>query len=65
MYRAFKPMKPGSLRGSTFSLSAAAIGAGILSLPYVLKMSGWLLGSLLIMIGAITGYGSLMLLSIA
>ena len=46
-------------------MSAAAIGAGVLSLPYVFKLSGWLLGSILIIIGALTCYGSLMLLSIS
>ncbi len=58
-------MDAGSLRGSTFQLSAAAIGAGVLSLPYVFTLSGWVLGTILIIIGALTCYGSLMLLSIS
>jgi amino acid permease len=29
-------MRPGSLRGSIFSLTASAIGSGVLTLPYML-----------------------------
>jgi amino acid permease len=36
-----------------------AIGSGVLSLPFVLKTSGWILGTLLILIGAVTGYISM------
>jgi amino acid permease len=36
-----------------------AIGAGVLSLPLVLKMNGWVLGTLLIVIGAVSGYYSM------
>jgi amino acid permease len=36
-----------------------AIGAGVLSLPVVLKLNGWILGTLLIMVGAISGYYSM------
>lgn len=59
MERTFGPMEQGSIRGSIFALCAVAIGAGVLSLPYVLKMSGWVLGTLLIIIGAVSGYYSM------
>ena len=52
-------MEQGSIRGSIFALCAVAIGAGVLSLPYVLKMSGWVLGTILIIIGAVSGYFSM------
>ena len=39
--RTFSKLGKGSLRGSIFSLSASAVGAGVLSLPYVLKLCGW------------------------
>ncbi len=57
--RAFGPMNQGSLRGSIFALCAVAIGSGVLSLPFVLKQNGFILGTLLIMIGAVSGYFSM------
>ena len=56
--RSFSKMGKGSLRGSIFSLSACAIGAGVLSLPYVLALNGWVLGLSLISIGAIAAVWS-------
>jgi amino acid permease len=47
------------VRGSIFALCAVAIGAGVLSLPFVLKQQGWILGTVLILIGAISGYFSM------
>lgn len=57
--RTFGAMHQGSVRGSIFALCAVAIGSGVLSLPYVLVKSGWILGTLLIIIGATTGYLSM------
>ena len=51
--RTFSKMEPGSLRGSIFSLCSAAIGAGVLSLPYVLVLNGWVIGICFIIIGAL------------
>ena len=51
--RTFTKMDAGSLRGSIFALCSAAIGAGVLSLPYVLALNGWLIGILFIFVGAI------------
>ena len=56
--RSFRKMGKGSLRGSIFSLSACAIGAGVLSLPYVLALCGWVLGISLIVIGAVAAVWS-------
>jgi hypothetical protein len=50
--RAFGKLGKGSLRGSIFALCASAIGSGVLSLPYVLGLNGWILGLAFIMIGA-------------
>jgi amino acid permease len=52
-------MEQGSIRGSIFALCAVAIGAGVLSLPYVLKINGCILGTALIIVGAISGYYSM------
>src|SRR5947209_5204059 len=57
--RTFGPMQQGSVRGSIFALCAVAIGSGVLSLPFVLKQNGWILGTLLILIGAATGWLSM------
>ena len=35
--RWFGALTPGSMRGSIFALMSTALGAGILSLPYVFK----------------------------
>lgn len=50
--RTFSKMAKGSLRGSIFALCAAAIGSGVLSLPYVLALCGWVLGICFILTGA-------------
>lgn len=50
--RAFGKLGKGSLRGSIFALCASAIGSGVLSLPYVLGLNGWVLGLAFIIIGA-------------
>lgn len=59
MERTFGPMQQGSVRGSIFALCAVAIGAGVLSLPFVLRMNGWVLGTILIIIGAVSGFFSM------
>ncbi len=55
-------MEEGSLRGSTFQLSAAALGSGVLSLPYVVADCGFVLGAIMICLGALAGALSLNLL---
>lgn len=50
--RTFSKVGPGSIRGSIFALSNAAIGAGVLSLPYVFRLNGWLVAVVYIITGA-------------
>ena len=50
--RAFGKLEKGSLRGSIFALCASAIGSGVLSLPYVFRLNGWVAGLLIIILGA-------------
>lgn len=52
LQRCFSRMDQGSLRGSIFALMSATLGAGILSMPYMLRISGYFSGTLLILIGA-------------
>ena len=42
-----------------FALCASAIGSGVLALPQVLAKTGWVIGLLLIMNGAIAAVASL------
>ena len=56
-------MHKGSLRGSIFSLCASAIGSGVLSLPYVLGLDGWVLGLVFILVGAFAAAWSLFMIA--
>jgi amino acid permease len=40
------------MRGSIFALCSGAIGTGVLSLPYVLAINGWVVGIIMIIMGA-------------
>ena len=46
-------MAKGSMRGSIFALCSGDIGTGVLSLPYVLKINGWVVGTIMIFLGAL------------
>jgi amino acid permease len=61
--RTFGKLSKGSLRGSIFALCASAIGSGVLSLPYVLALCGWVIGVSFIIIGAIAACWSLILIA--
>jgi amino acid permease len=61
--RAFGNLEKGSLRGSIFALSASAIGSGVLSLPYVLGLNGWVLGLVFILVGALSAGWSLYMIA--
>lgn len=61
--RAFGKLEKGSLRGSVFALCATAIGSGVLSLPYVLKLNGWVCGIFFMFLGAIAAVWSLFLIA--
>ena len=56
-------MDRGSLRGSIFALSATAIGSGVLSLPYVLCLNGWVLGLIFMFFGALSSAWSLFMIA--
>ena len=56
-------MDKGSLRGSIFALSATAIGSGVLSLPYVLGLNGWVLGLIFLLVGAFAAAWSLFMIA--
>jgi len=55
-------IEPGSLSGSVFSLIAACMGAGTLTMPYIVSKTGIVLGPVLILLGAMTTYYSSTLL---
>jgi amino acid permease len=57
-----KQIRPGSIRGSVVSLIAASLGAGSITLPYLMSINGLILGSFLIMLGAALSYYSGILL---
>lgn len=63
--RTFGKLEKGSVRGSIFSLCASAIGSGVLSLPYVFALSGYIVGLVFIGIGCIAAIWSLDMLVIA
>eukprot|EP00954_Amorphochlora_amoebiformis_P026296 1378433-Amorphochlora_amoeboformis.AAC.1 len=60
--RVFSRVEPGSLRGSIFTLSSSAIGAGVLSLPLVMRNTGLILGGMLCITGAILALFSMNML---
>lgn len=60
--RTFSALNAGSLRGSVFSLSASAIGSGVLSLPYVCNLCGYIAGPVLMLIAAFAANLSLRML---
>ena len=51
------------MRGSIFALMATAIGAGVLSLPYVVKQSGLIVGCVNLIGGSLISYTSMRLLT--
>jgi len=61
--RTFSKLDRGSVRGSIFSLSASAIGSGVLSLPYVLKLCGYVQGLAFMLLGAAGAVISLRMLA--
>ncbi len=51
-------LEKGSVKGSIFSLCSAAIGGGVLSLPYMFVLVGWGMGYVLLITGAVSGIWS-------
>jgi hypothetical protein len=50
--RTFSALDGGSLRGSIFALCASAIGSGVLGLPYVCNLCGYVAGPTLMFVAA-------------
>lgn len=57
-----RKFRAGGTSGSVFSLIAATLGSGTISFPYAVMMNGYILGPLLIVIGACVSYYSGMLI---
>lgn len=57
--RTFGEMGEGSIRGSIFTICSIAIGAGALSIPYVIATLGWALGFAMVSVAALTSVWSL------
>lgn len=51
LQRCFSPLKPESVRSAMLALTVTAIGGGVLSLPYVCKLCGFINGLLLLVLG--------------
>lgn len=56
--KSYLKLEKGSVRGSIFSLCSAAIGGGVLSLPYMFVLVGWGMGYILLIVGAVSGIWS-------
>ena len=54
--------RPGGIAGSIFSLIAATVGSGNITLAYSIMKNGYLLGCFLIILGAVLSYYTSMLL---
>lgn len=57
-----KWFREGSVRGSVFNLCSATLGAGALSLPFAFSKSGWALGLVMLIAGAVATTYSIHLL---
>lgn len=59
-----KKFSPGSLKGSVFTILASTIGAGILTLPYAIKLAGMYLGICMFIAGLVVSLYTCQLLII-
>src|SRR5574343_1217320 len=60
-----KKLKAGGLTGSIFTILASTVGAGILSLPYVVSLSGLYQGRVIFILSMIVSLYSCQLLVLA
>lgn len=60
--RTFGKLEKGGVRASTFSLCSAAIGGGVLSLPYMFCIVGWGMAYILLIVSALSGVWSNLIL---
>ncbi len=49
-------VRPGSMRGSIVSLTAATVGAAMITLPYLMARTGLALGFAFILLGALLSF---------
>jgi len=61
--RSFSKLEKGGVRGSIFSLCSAAIGGGVLSLPYMFVLVGWGMGYILLIVSGFAGIWSNLILA--
>ena len=61
--RTFRKLEKGGVRSSIFSLCSSAIGSGVLSLPFVMALCGFVIGGTLFVVGAIGAIWSLYILA--
>lgn len=60
--RTLRPLTTGGVRQSIFTLISSALGGGIMCLPYVMLLGGWLLGVLMLSVAAVAAYYSMKIL---
>jgi amino acid permease len=59
-------IEAGSINGSTFNLVAATMGAGTITMPYIISLTGIAFGSILVILGAaLSHYTGTLLVSIS
>lgn len=60
--RVLRPLTTGGVRQSTFTLISSALGGGIMCIPYVMLLGGWLIGVLMLTFAAVLAYCSMTIL---
>ena len=60
--RTLRPLTTGGVRQSIFTLISSALGGGIMCLPYVMLLGGWLIGVLMLAFAALLAYYSMTIL---
>lgn len=60
--RVLRPLTTGGVRQSTFTLISSALGGGIMCIPYVMLLGGWLIGVLMLTFAAVLAYYSMTIL---
>lgn len=63
--RTLRPLTTGGVRQSIFTLISSALGGGIMCLPYVMLLGGWLVGILMLSFAAVLAYYSMKILFIS
>lgn len=60
--RLLRPLTVGGVRQSIFTLISSALGGGVLCLPYIMLLGGWLVGVLMLAFAAVLAYYSMTIL---